>query len=580
MATQGGMAKPASWFSSSQGGKQRGAGRAVDRFTVRGTLALLVGFFVGAVLASCAVLSWTDFRETIDRARQQAANVAALLSEQIGRTFGERDLILRQIKQLLENDGFAALQSKDYGRLIIELATRPEGLGPTNILDADAQLVLNTGRLTTGADLSDRPYFRVHKDSVRNELVISDPIGGPLSGRDTFGLSRRIDAPDGSLAGVVATVLYPEFFSDMFRSVALGPRFAAALIRDDGAVLARHPASRLAGAEGAQLFGRALPPGDAGSFDAVSPADGQRRIVSYNRLDGFPVAVAVGFARRDALREWRSRLYRNIGLGAGMLAALAALSLLALRAIHREEAVRGALHAANEGLDRRVRDRTQELEAALGDRQRALDDKDVLLREVHHRVKNNLQMLQSLVRMTMRRLPEGTQPALNDMVRRIWAVGQVYNLLYASGEVATIDLASYLGRLCEHLGSSLSDGSGRIVVITDLAHVDVDLDTAVPLGLIVVELVTNAFKHAFPEGRDGRIEVTLRGTGRARLEIRDNGVGMAEQADETSTGLQLVTVLASQIDAKFELLQRDGGLACMLEFAPARNARRRLAESS
>jgi two-component system, sensor histidine kinase PdtaS len=577
------MGKPAPWFASLQGGKPHDAGRAVDRFTVRGTLALLVGFFVGAVAAAFALFSWTDYNETLDRARQQMGSVAALLSEQIGRTLGERDLILRQIKQLLEGDGFAALQSRDYGRLIIELATRPDELGPTNIIDANARLVLNTGRLTTGVDMSERPYFSVHKDGIHHDVVISDPIAGRLTGRDTFAMSRRIDAADGSLAGVVATVLYAEYFSDLFRSVAPGSRSAVALIRNDGALLARHPASRTVDADrtgGMQLLGRTLPPAAFGSFDATSPEDGIRRIVSYHRLEDFPVTVAVAVGRRDALREWRSRLYRNIGLGTGMLTALGALSLLALRAIQREEAVRGALHRANESLDRRVHERTQELEGALADRQRALNDKDVLLREVHHRVKNNLQMLQSLVRMTMRRLPETIQPALHDMVRRIWAVGQVYNLLYASGEIATIDLASYLGRLCEHLGGSLNDGSGRVVVVTDLAHVEADLDTAVPLGLIVVELVTNAFKHAFPAGREGRIQVILRKTDRARLVIRDDGVGMAESGENTSTGLHLVTVLANQIDAKIELQRRKDGLTCALDFATSRDGKRRLTQPS
>jgi two-component sensor histidine kinase/type II secretory pathway pseudopilin PulG len=576
------MGNRASWTRPVEGGKHdHGTGHGVDQFTVRGTLALLVAFFIAAVAASCALLSWADYRETLNRARQQTANVAALLSEQIGSTFGERDLILRQIKQLLENDGFDALNTKDYGRLIIELATSPEGLGPTNIMDANGRLILNTGRLAPGTDLSDRPYFRAHKDSIRNDLVVSDPVKGPLTGRDTFALSRRIDNPDGSLAGVVATVLYPEFFTDMFRSIALGPHSAAALIRDDGTMLARYPAAELVrAAGGTRPFAHDIPHDDAGSFNDVSPADSVPRIVSYHRIDDVPASVAIGVARVDALREWRSRLYRNIGLGAGMLAALMALSFLTLRAIRREEVVRGALHVANEGLDRRVRERTRELEAALDDRQHAVEDKDVLLREVHHRVKNNLQMLQSLVRMTMRRLPEPTRPALNDMVRRIWAVGQVYNLLYASSEVATIDLAAYLDRLCGHLGNSLDDGSHRIVLTTDLAHVVADLDTAVPLGLIVVEIITNAFKHAFPGDRGGRIEVILRQADRARLTIRDNGVGMPSERPDTSTGLQLVTILAGQIDATFDLQRRKDGLTCTLDFVSVRDIRRRMASAA
>jgi two-component sensor histidine kinase len=281
--------------------------------------------------------------------------------------------------------------------------------------------------------------------------------------------------------------------------------------------------------------------------------------------------MAVAVARYEVLREWRTRLYRNIGLALGTLLALSALSWLAVHAIQREEAVRGALHRANLGLDRRVRDRTSELENALVEKQRAADDKDVLLREVHHRVKNNLQMLQSLIRMTMRRMPEQSQSVFNDMVRRIWAVGQVYNLLYASGEVAKIDLANYLNRLCEHVGGGFNDGSGRIRLSSDLAHVEVDLDTAVPLGLIVVELLTNAFKHAFPEGRAGRINVTLRAMDQGiRLVVSDDGIGVPETPSEGSTGLQLINILVSQLDGKLDL-RWGPGLTATLDFTPKRS---------
>ena len=182
----------------------------------------------------------------------------------------------------------------------------------------------------------------------------------------------------------------------------------------------------------------------------------------------------------------------------------------------------------------------------------ALDEKEMLLREVYHRVKNNLQVIRNLLNLQSRSLPEGdSRRAMQETAARVRAMALVHEKLYQSGNLASIAMQDFAGDLIAQIGESTGVDDDRIGIQTEIAELHVGLDTAIPLGLLMNELVSNCVKHGFPNGRHGRIVVRLlaRDDG-AELVVEDDGVGLPEGFDPTQTrsmGLRLATSLARQL---------------------------------
>jgi two-component sensor histidine kinase len=177
--------------------------------------------------------------------------------------------------------------------------------------------------------------------------------------------------------------------------------------------------------------------------------------------------------------------------------------------------------------------------AAGAERAAKLEMRDLLLRELNHRVKNNFQMVESLLDMQRRRAgAANTEQALADALRRVHSMAQAHANLYSPDEAGdTIDLGAYLGDLCGNLSDSLLL-SGDVRLDSWLTSCPVSRDRAVAVGLVVNELVTNAAKYAFPDGRRGRILVSLKQIEvGCELVVADDGVGMSPDVDLKTTGL-------------------------------------------
>ncbi len=544
-------------------------GAATPTLTPRAGLLLLVLFFGTAVGVAWGIAAWTDYDETINRARVTTRNTAQVLEEHVRRTIGEVDVVLKIVKREVEDTGIVDADS--WRTRMLAMVRGAAQLGPVIVVDSNGRVVLNTQQLPVGTDVSARPYFQAHRESADAGLVISETIPGMITGRALMTLSRRIDGPDGSFGGVVAAAIFTDYFASFYRTLELGENSSVTLLRDDGAIVLREPPAGATSGAKSMLFTRLLAQAPAGTYEQASVIDRVERIFSYRTVEGYPLVIVTTIARATAIEDWLYRLYRNAALALAVLAAVIWLSWLALAGIQREEAARVALHAANRELDRRVQERTGQLEVALA-------EKETLLREVHHRVKNNLQMIQALIRMTASRAPDNSQTYFSDITRRIWAIGQVHNQVYGSPELGEIDLAEYLSRLAENVATGFLHDQSRIRLRQHFDPLTVDLDTALPIGLLVVELLTNAFKHAFADGRPGEIELRLTAThDTATLVVRDNGVGMPPQVDTESMGLSLVQALARQIDARMEAGSAGG--ACFTLTFPLDGRRRGEADS-
>ena len=189
----------------------------------------------------------------------------------------------------------------------------------------------------------------------------------------------------------------------------------------------------------------------------------------------------------------------------------------------------------------------------------ALAEKSILLKEIHHRVKNNMQIISSLLSLQSRYLKHPADVELfKESQRRIRSMALIHEMLYRSESLSRIDFGAYVSNLLDSLHSSIDFSRGRIAYRKELEEVHLDVQTAIPCGFIVNELVSNALKHAFPGERRGEIHVSLQclEDGAIHLTVRDDGVGLSPGFDirkENSMGMQLVTMLTDQIDGMIEV---------------------------
>jgi PAS domain S-box-containing protein len=193
----------------------------------------------------------------------------------------------------------------------------------------------------------------------------------------------------------------------------------------------------------------------------------------------------------------------------------------------------------------------------------ALAEKEALLKEIHHRVKNNLQVISSLLNLQAERLTDPAARAVFvESQARVRAMALVHETLYGSGTLARIDLPRYVESLCGHLLRTFG-GAARVAVERRVAVESLDLDRALPVGLVVNELVSNALKYAFPGGRGGRVSVSLDARPGAgyTLVVADDGVGLPDHVDlagRRSLGLHLVGLLARQLRGTVEVTRSPG----------------------
>ncbi len=203
--------------------------------------------------------------------------------------------------------------------------------------------------------------------------------------------------------------------------------------------------------------------------------------------------------------------------------------------------------------------------------QASLHEKEVLLKEIHHRVKNNLQVISGLLTLQAAQInDERLQRMIKESQSRIWTMALIHQTLYQSGNMASINMADYIRSLCGNLLSSHAQLAMPPNIIFDVLPLQLSIDKAIPLALIINELVTNAMKHAFADGRTGEIRIGLQeyrdrsrpvptDLGRVytfELTVADNGVGLPAGFDaknQKSLGLQLVGMLTQQLAGQFAM---------------------------
>ena len=214
------------------------------------------------------------------------------------------------------------------------------------------------------------------------------------------------------------------------------------------------------------------------------------------------------------------------------------------------------------------------VQAALSLESASLEEKDALLKEVHHRVKNNLQLISSLLSLQSTHIADpAVAELLTDSRNRIRAIALVHENLYQAGNFSKISMASHIQSLCAHLGRAYDSASRRAEFLIEVSDLYLDMNQALACGLIINELVSNALKHAFPNKRAGRVWIELRPFSEQGLilVVSDDGVGLPHDLDFRrldSLGLQLVHDLTEQLHGTVAV-SRDAGTTFTITFNEA-----------
>ena len=202
--------------------------------------------------------------------------------------------------------------------------------------------------------------------------------------------------------------------------------------------------------------------------------------------------------------------------------------------------------------------------------QASLREKEVLLQEIHHRVKNNLQVISSLINMQVRRTEDAaSRSALAECQNRVQAIALIHEKLYQSRDYARVPFSDYARSLATNVFCATGVSPENTKLSVEFENLSLAVDKAIPCGLILNELITNALKHAFPNERRGTVRIQLRkADGELELVVSDNGVGLTSDFDpatSNSLGMQLVQTLVEQLDGCLEIFH-EGGTTVRIAF--------------
>jgi PAS domain S-box-containing protein len=236
----------------------------------------------------------------------------------------------------------------------------------------------------------------------------------------------------------------------------------------------------------------------------------------------------------------------------------------AIRDTTSRTVIENQIRELNRTLENRVRQRTEELE-------KSLNEKVIMLQEIHHRVKNNLQTVSSLLRIQSDKIPGN--PAveyLRASEQRIRSMALIHMQLYKTKDFSRINFKEYTEELCKYLLGAFGVNSGKIKLVMEIDDIYFAIDTALPCGLIINEMFTNSVKHAFPLGREGTILIKIYKdkSGMNHLIFKDDGIGMDKDTltdNPTKLGMLLINTLTEQLEGDI-IINTNAGTAFNLQF--------------
>jgi two-component sensor histidine kinase len=483
----------------------------------------LVFFVLGGV--------WSWVAERTEMVEKAQTNVE-LVQQYADRVIHSQQNLLSEVGDLLGEAELSDVDLEVLHRRLARWAARSDFTLSLGIVSPEGELLVSSLRFPFETRVDDREYFQALREGEAEELFIERVTLRP-SDREALVVAMR--RPGEGFTGILTAAIAVEAFTDFFGRISKDERASASLMRSDGMLLVRHrpeePATLLPANSAAM---QAVSYGDRGVYNAVAVTDGIARTYAFARVRDLPVFAHFGAPRAAIFEAW----LRDMAVIGSLLALAGILGLVGTTQAARRIDVEQARQRAE--FDRRLLEEARKTAELRGE----------LLREVHHRTKNNLQNIHSLIKLN------GSNSVTN-LEQRIWAITQVHDLLYNAQNFKSVDLGQFLETLCTN--PSIVPPERGISVQWDVQEVEVDIDKAVPLALAAVELVTNAVKHAFPNGRSGSIGVKLHHSdGQADLVIHDDGIGISKGTTRRNSGLRLVRAFVAQVNGTLEMSGANG----------------------
>ncbi|PJN95591.1 hypothetical protein CNY89_07550, partial [Amaricoccus sp. HAR-UPW-R2A-40] len=451
------------------------------------------------LFAAFAVTAWNRLEAD---AMREASRRSELIVEYVRRTVEGQELLLTAADEAHGRLSFGADIEERMHRFLAAM-TGASGWDSVSLIAPDGANLLTSERYPATGYFATPEYVA---GISRSEMFIDR-----LSLGRTRLLVLAMRDHDAPAPGIWLAKVEVAPIEDFLRNIAGGSgRDAASVMRADGRVLLRNlPMTDDLQLTADTMVMRKIATSDVASYETVSAIDGVRRIYSTRRIGDLPLYANFGMAVAGVREAWM----RQAMLAAALLGSFGAIGFGIARYAGR--ALEAETARAAHDFDRKL----------LAEAQKTAATRETMLRELNHRINNNLQMIQSLIRLQKTR---EAGPDLDEISARILAIARIHDLLYQSGSSFHVDLAALLQSVASN--AALVPPERGIVVDCDLQRVEADARVATPLALCVTELVTNAVKHAFgPEG--GTIAIALRaidGRAGAEVTVSDDGRGLPE----------------------------------------------------
>lgn len=427
-------------------------------------------------------------------------------------------------------------------------------------IDESGRVACSAMALARGQNVADYDVFQAAQKS--DDMAVSNELVSQVSGQRAITGMLALHKPDGGFDGVVAISLDTHWIDYMMRASNLPKGAVVAVFDRSGKVMATNNADI-----GNAIAQSALKGEKAGEISVAIDSRGDKWRFGNAALMGN--AIFVAFAMGES--QLFGPTYLHVGLDFALPILMIGFAWVAIwLATDRQVTqwinyLRRIAHAYRSGHYvirpdlaeapvefKLLGDAMSEMASGIQDRDRrlreAVDMKTTLIKEIHHRVKNNLQIVMSLLSIQANQVKDlGAREALLQAQTRINALALVHRILNELEDQSTLDIRQLLDELSHQIAGGMSNDKVRVEV--DVPSRVVSGSVAVALALFTVEVLTNIFKHAFPEGREGVIRVTMQplGEGKLKLAIADNGMGFAMDDTRKSVGSRLIKTFGLQL---------------------------------
>ena len=486
---------------------------------------------LAAMVLLAAGLVYSQFASSTAQAQIEALRRAQVVATQFSWMFQTSAQALQRVEQAVATDSGSA---PDGDFTTIKSISKAVSNLPTgfqySVYDLKGRLIYSSIDKPNSINVSDRGYFA--RLLAGSELVISPMLTERLTGEQVFIVARRLD--NGVAFAGVATIAIPvSTLTDLAAALGVTDGSTISLVANDGMVIARAPPVEPVDISDSPLF-KELEHAANGFYSAASPVDGIDRIVGYWQMDDWPVIAVAGVAKKSAFASFRSQIRVGLYFFLPIAVFCIWLAYRVIKLMRIDEERREQLMVANER-------------------------SNFLLREIHHRVKNNLQTVVSLIRI-------GNLPAADksSLMGRIAAMVAVHEEMYASDQLEQVNVADFLSGLVRNIAAGFGT---KVELVLDMVPVKLSGERAMQLGLLTNELVSNAFKHAFSGRSSGKLEVRLvdLGAGSLRLCVSDDGPGFNPADTSANVGSRLVEALTEQLGGTLTTAT-DGRVSTTVDF--------------